>query len=72
MPSETVTQRERTLIHVSEGPSYTNADPRDIRIVELQQEVDLLRARVAKLETEKADLLRASIERQYERPPHYR
>ncbi len=38
----------------------------------LRAEVERLRSRVARLETEKADLLRARNERDFEPPPHYR
>ncbi len=48
------------------------ADPEDAAVLEvLQVEVEQLRARVARLEAEKAALLRAATERDYERPPHY-
>lgn len=41
------------------------------RCRELQAEVEHLRARVARLEADKAALLRRAAERDYERPPHY-
>ncbi len=42
-----------------------------VRCVELQAEVERLRVELARARADKAALLRASAERDYERPPHY-
>jgi uncharacterized small protein (DUF1192 family) len=50
------------------------SDPDELsqeRFEELQAEVERLRARVARLEADKAALLRAAVDRDYERPPHH-
>jgi hypothetical protein len=41
------------------------------QVAALQAEIERLRARVARLEAEKAALLRAAVDRDYERPPHH-
>lgn len=41
------------------------------RCAALEAELDRLRAKVARLEADKATLLKAAADRDYERPPHY-
>jgi uncharacterized coiled-coil protein SlyX len=42
-----------------------------LELEQLRREVERLRSVVARLEAEKAALVRAAIDREYERPPHY-
>ncbi|HUZ20553.1 MAG TPA: hypothetical protein VMU75_08295 [Acidimicrobiales bacterium] len=56
---------------MAHSPPGDDADQGRDRVDELQGEIERLHARVARLEAEKAALLRAAARRDYERPPHY-
>ena len=57
---------------MSDDGAGKDQDEREARIAELEAEVLQLRAQVVRLRAQNADLLQSAIDRDYEKPPHYR
>lgn len=68
----TLIRRHRYSTKVTDDPP--SDDPRETagELETLQAEIDRLRAEIARLQRQNGELLKSIIDRDYERPPHYR